>query len=93
MDPPYFSLFPETPTTSSPSDSSTFYWIELVPDLVWYKSREIPEGYESNVLRETEPKTFKKTIRVQRAKPGQEPSLIWTTIIVGTIHLLFEIFR
>merc|ERR1712012_585137 len=80
-------------------------FVELVPDLVWMvvnnsqnltksTSSETPESHlQDPILSHSQPKfptKFLKPPSPLKNIPIEEISIVWTTVIVTTIHLMFE---
>ena len=78
--------------------------VELVPDLVWMivknqrkaeESTEIPKSHQFHpILGHKQPKFPEKFLLKpplpQYAIPSEEISIVWTTVILAIIHLLFQ---
>ena len=78
----------------------------MVPDLVWMivknpnttmsTSSEISEPHRHDpILGHTQPKFPQKFLKppLPQTIPFEEISIVWTTVIITTIHLLFEFVR
>ncbi len=82
-------------------------YIELVPDLIWYRpqdhgNREAHEQEYFFYQNQTFPRFSAKFRRklmsgtsysTHLSNHPEQPSVLWTSLIIGTIHCLFEVFR
>lgn len=84
-------------------------YIELVPDLVWYRPQiedtdEVSHAEDLVIFQNQKLSRFSESLRrkfssetsqIPRASTLQpeQPSILWTSLVIGIIHFLFETFR